>query len=90
MTHLDDEPTPKADTAHRLGTIRKSRGKGTWGMLRPKRVSRRERSKKGREEKRADKHSQPGKGRKVELKRRGKRERDRERGKQERACYKRI
>ena len=58
MTHLDDEPTPKADTAHRLGTIRKSRGKGTWGMLRPKRVSRRERSKKGREEKRVDKHSQ--------------------------------
>ena len=29
MTHLDDEPTPKADTAHGLGTVRKSRGEGT-------------------------------------------------------------
>lgn len=79
MTHLDDEPTPKADTAHRLGTIRKSRGKGTWGMLRPKRVSRRERSKKGREEKRVDKHSQRWQRKEGGAEKERQRERDPER-----------
>ncbi len=56
-THLEDEPTPEIDTAHLFGTIRKSRGKGTWGVLRPVSVSTRERSKKAREGERTDEHS---------------------------------
>ena len=57
ITHLDEEPTSEIDTAHLLGTIRKSGGKRTWGVVRPVSVSRRERSKKGREEERTDEHS---------------------------------
>ena len=71
ITDLEDEPTPEIDTAHLFGTIRKSRGKGTWGVLRPMSVSTRERSKKAREEERTDEHSlrwqrKGGEGRNVE------------------------